>query len=90
MSASATIPDSVSPTVAKLKASLKGDLVMPGEDGYEWGIKRWAVAHIKPAQYIVYPKTNEDIAKALTFRKKLGLDLAICSGGHSWSVGDNF
>lgn len=68
------------------KSSLAGDVLQPGDDGYEQGIKRWSPTGIRQAQYVVYPKTTNDIAAALKFVQENNIDVAICGGGHSWSV----
>ncbi|KAG8906637.1 hypothetical protein FRB99_006425 [Tulasnella sp. 403] len=73
------------PGYESFKASILGDVVLPGETGYDQGIARWLDNAMQPAQYVVFPKTNEDVSKAVTFAVGNGLEIAICGGGHSWS-----
>lgn len=68
------------------KHSLAGDVLQPGEAGYDEGIKRWSPAASRPAKYVVCPKTTDDIAKAIRFARENEIDLAVCGGGHSFSV----
>ena len=74
------------PSYDTFKASLDGETVRPGEDGYEFGIARWTPTAMLPAQYVVFPKTNEDISKAIKFARAINTEIAVCCGGHSWSV----
>ncbi|KAG8909010.1 hypothetical protein FRB99_000113 [Tulasnella sp. 403] len=68
-----------------LKASLTGETVRPGDDGYQEGLTRWLDNVVQPAQYIVFPKTPQDVSAAIQFATSNGLEVAICGGGHSWS-----
>lgn len=72
--------------LTKLKETLSGDVVCPGEEGYEYGIARWSDNCVKQAGYVVFPETNEDVAEAVKFARGQSLELAICGGGHSYSV----
>ncbi|KAG8971289.1 hypothetical protein FRC05_011388 [Tulasnella sp. 425] len=71
--------------LTKLKETLSGDVVCPGEEGYEYGIARWSDNCVKQAGYVVFPKTNEDVAEAVKFARGQSSELAICGGGHSYS-----
>ena len=74
------------PGFDSFKTSLTGDVVTPGDDGYKEGLARWLDNVVQPAQYIVYPKTPEDVSAAVKFANANKLEIAICGGGHSWSV----
>ncbi|KAG8976502.1 hypothetical protein FRB90_009174, partial [Tulasnella sp. 427] len=69
----------------QLKSVLSGEIVAPGEEGYNYGIARWSDTASKPATYVAFPKSAEDVAAAIKFGRAQGLELAICGGGHSWS-----
>ncbi|KAG9001350.1 hypothetical protein FRB90_011634 [Tulasnella sp. 427] len=73
------------PALTKLRESLSGEIVRPGEEGYEYGIARWSNTHVKQAAYVAFPKTNQDVSQAIAFAKELGLEIAVCGGGHSFS-----
>ncbi|KAG9046100.1 hypothetical protein FS837_005087 [Tulasnella sp. UAMH 9824] len=69
----------------KLKETLSGEVVCPGDEGYEYGIARWSDSSVKQAAYVVFPKTNEDVAETIKFAREQSLELAVCCGGHSFS-----
>lgn len=75
-----------SEALTKLKESLSGEVVCPGDEGYDYGIARWSESCVKKAGYVVFPKTNEDVVEAIKFARGQNLDLAIYGGGHSYSV----
>lgn len=79
-------PKQPSQSLKTFKKSLSGEVVCPGEEGYDYGIFRWTDNSVRPASYVVFPKSAEDVSKAIRFGKDEGLELAICGGGHSWSV----
>ncbi|KAG8909605.1 hypothetical protein FRC01_006839, partial [Tulasnella sp. 417] len=74
-----------SSALIQLKSTLSGEIVGPGEEGYDYGIARWSDSCSKPATYVIFPKNAEDVAAAINFGRSEGLELAICGGGHSWS-----
>ncbi|KAG9046099.1 hypothetical protein FS837_005086 [Tulasnella sp. UAMH 9824] len=69
----------------KLKETLSGEVVCPGDEGYEYGITRWSDSCSKQAAYVVFPKNDQDVAEAIKFAKEQSLELAVYSGGHSFS-----
>ncbi|KAG9046102.1 hypothetical protein FS837_005089 [Tulasnella sp. UAMH 9824] len=71
--------------LAKLKESLSGEVVCPGDEGYNNGIARWSDNCVKQAGYVVFPKNNEDVVEAIKFARGQNLELAIYGGGHSYS-----
>src|SRR5262245_5563959 len=79
-------PNQSSSSFATFRKSLSGEVVRPGDQGYDYGIFRWTDNSVRPASYVVFPRSAEDVSKAIRFGKDEGLELAICGGGHSWSV----
>ncbi|KAG8939284.1 hypothetical protein FRC04_006724 [Tulasnella sp. 424] len=69
----------------QLKSTLFGEIVRPGDEGYEYGIARWSDNSVQQAAYVVFPKNAEDVAAAIKFAKAEKVDIAVCGGGHSWS-----
>ncbi|KAI0092983.1 FAD-binding domain-containing protein [Irpex rosettiformis] len=61
--------------------------ILTVEDGqaYEDIIKRWADNATKRAQFVVLPRSAQDVSKAILFAINNGLELAIRGGGHSAS-----
>ena len=89
--------------VSDITSLFPKDQVLTPEDGqtYEDSLRRWAENAERRAKYVVFPKSSEDIAKAvrclprllfssltiakIMFARANGLELAIKGGGHSAS-----
>lgn len=65
------------------QSGFKGDLVTPKDDGYEAAIRRWARNASKRASIVACVKDADDVARAITYARSAGLDIAIHSGGHN-------
>jgi FAD/FMN-containing dehydrogenase len=61
----------------------KGDLVRPGDPGYDDALKRWAANAACKASIVAFVKDEEDVALAIKFARDSGLPIAIRGGGHS-------
>jgi FAD/FMN-containing dehydrogenase len=60
-----------------------GELLEPGDPGYDEARQLWNVAiDLKPA-VIALPRTAEQVAAAVRFGREHGLELAVRGGGHS-------
>src|SRR6516225_4244012 len=69
--------------VEELRTRLQGELIGPGESGYNTGCATWnAIAEGRPA-LIVRCADALDVAAALAFARGQGLAVAVRSGGHS-------
>ncbi|MBN3929578.1 FAD-binding oxidoreductase [Streptomyces verrucosisporus] len=69
----------------RLEARLRGDLVLPGDDGYDRA-RQLASSRfdgIRP-QAVVYAETPRDVAVSLLFAQHHGIHTAVRSGGHSY------
>ena len=62
---------------------LKGDLVRPGDPGYDDALKRWAANATRKASIVAFVKDEEDVALAIKYARDSGLPIAIRGGGHS-------
>lgn len=71
------------PDFDAFKASFKGDLITPGEDGYEAAIARWAKNAARKAAVVAFVKDAEDVSRAITYAKQAKLPIAIKGGGHN-------
>ena len=71
------------PDFDAFKASFKGDLITPGEDGYEAAIARWAKNAARKAAVVVFVEDVEDVSRAITYAKQAKLPIAIKGGGHN-------
>jgi hypothetical protein len=65
------------------KASFKGDVVTPSDEGYEQAIKRWAANAEKRAKVVAFVKNADDVVQALKYARADGLPIAVRGGGHS-------
>ena len=61
----------------------KGDLVRPGDPGYDDALKRWAANATRKASIVAFVKDEEDVALAIKYARDSGLPIAIRGGGHS-------
>ena len=79
-----------------LQSQVEGKVLVPGDEGYEESVKRWAGNFEKRAGYVVLVESSKDISKTvsllsrlqLTYQKilwatKNNLELAVKCGGHS-------
>jgi len=48
-----------------LQSQIEGTVLVPGDEGYEDSLKRWAGNWEKKAGYVVFVETPEDIAKTV-------------------------
>ncbi|RPD66672.1 FAD-binding domain-containing protein [Lentinus tigrinus ALCF2SS1-7] len=67
------------------KAAFKGDLLTPGDAGYETAIARWARNAARKAAVVAFVKDAEDVSRAVTYAKQANLPIAIKGGGHNAS-----
>ncbi|RDX53253.1 FAD-binding domain-containing protein [Lentinus brumalis] len=67
------------------KTSFKGDLLTPGDEGYESAIARWAKNAARKAAVVAFAKDAEDVSRAVTYARQAKLPIAIKGGGHNAS-----
>jgi FAD/FMN-containing dehydrogenase len=70
--------------VQDLRASLKGSLLVPGDEGYEMARRVWNGMIDKHPALIARCEGVEDVVRALTFARERELLLAVRGGGHSF------
>ena len=51
--------------VSVLKAQMKGKVLVPGEEGFNESLKRWAANAERRASIVVYVTSAEDVAAAV-------------------------
>ena len=76
----------------KAADQLHGDLVRPGDPGYDraQGCSTPRYDHVRP-RAVVYCRPRASVATTVTFARDAGLPLALRSGGHSyagWTTGN--
>ena len=70
---------------ATFKASFEGDLVTPGDAGYDAAIARWAKNASRKAAVVAFVKDAEDVSRAIIYARQAKLPIAIKGGGHNVS-----
>jgi len=74
----------ISPAAIELlQSKLRGELVQPGESGYEEARKVYNALHDRFPAVIVQPADTADVVAAVSFARDQGLDLSIKSGAHN-------
>jgi hypothetical protein len=71
--------------VDELSSSLRGRLLLPGQEGYEQARQVLNADINKFPALIVQPSGAADIGSAVTFARERNLLLAVKCGGHSWA-----
>ncbi len=70
-------------SVDSLREQVRGDVIAPGDEGYEWARKVYnAMIDRRPA-VIVRPANGADVMAAIQHARGNGLAVAIRGGGHS-------
>ncbi|KZW00990.1 FAD-binding domain-containing protein [Exidia glandulosa HHB12029] len=66
---------------------LSSDQVLTPSNGeaYEAALQRWSETSVRRAQLIVFPRTAEDVSKAVKYAVAHDIEIAIKGGGHSCS-----
>ncbi len=85
-SASANCVDVSPDDYAKLRAKIRGRLVLPGDDSYETAkrVFYWNPKLASRPAVVVQCGHEEDAIRAVDFARRFGLELAVRSGGHSY------
>lgn len=63
--------------------NFKGDVLTPGDPGYDQAIARWAKNAARKAAVVAFVKDAEDVSAAIKYAKEAGLRIAIRGGGHN-------
>jgi len=71
--------------VADLKAGLRGELLLPGQSGYDQARKVWNGAFDRRPALIARCLGEADVTQAVTFARAHNLLVAVRGGGHSLS-----
>ncbi|KAF6783482.1 FAD binding domain protein [Colletotrichum sojae] len=71
--------------IPALRAGIDGEVLLPGDEGYEESLVRWSVVWIKPAAVVVKPRSAKDVSSAILFANTHSIPFTSCGGGHSTS-----
>jgi FAD/FMN-containing dehydrogenase len=75
----------VDPTLARLRSSLRGGVVLPCDEGYDDARAVWNAAIDRRPAAIVRCADASDVQRALEFAGTRGLSIAVRGGGHSFA-----
>jgi FAD/FMN-containing dehydrogenase len=70
--------------IAKLRAALHGELILPGDAAYETARRIWNGAIDRHPAVIVRCADVNDVRRAVEFGRESRLDIAVRGGGHSF------
>jgi FAD binding domain-containing protein/berberine-like enzyme len=70
-------------SVQDLRGSLRGPVLVPGDDGYDAARSAWNAMVDKHPALIVQPVDAADVATTIAFARREGLELGVKCGGHS-------
>jgi len=69
--------------IAELKGRLKGEVLLPGDGGYDRARQIWNAMIDKRPGMIARCATTSDVVRAVNFARDYGLALAVRGGGHN-------
>ncbi|EJD49783.1 FAD-binding domain-containing protein [Auricularia subglabra TFB-10046 SS5] len=68
--------------IAALRASFRGSILTPADEGYAASLARWASNTARPAALVAQVACEEDVGLALAHAHGAGLAIAVHGGGH--------
>jgi FAD/FMN-containing dehydrogenase len=71
--------------VSELRSLIAGTVLIPGDEGFEESLRRFASNTEKRAAVVALVTSSADVAAALSFAKKTELEVAVSGGRHSAS-----
>jgi len=72
-------------SIKRFASSLKGHLIVPGDDGYSSARRVWNRRYDKHPAMISQCANRDDVRRSVEFARKQNLRVAIRSGGHSFA-----
>ena len=69
--------------IKELRVKFRGEVLLPGDDGYDSARKIWNATIDKRPALIVRCTTTSDVVHAVNFARDNGLLLAVRGGGHN-------
>ncbi|KAI5467297.1 hypothetical protein BGZ63DRAFT_410304 [Mariannaea sp. PMI_226] len=61
----------------------QGQLLLPGDNGFEESLQRWSLTCVKPAAAVALPRTAEEVSATVKMATANGLAFNVKGGGHS-------
>src|SRR5512142_864034 len=75
---------SVDTSISKLRASLHGQLILPGDAAYDVARRVWNGAIDRHPAVVIRCVNANDVQRAVAFGRQNNLDIAVRGGGHSF------
>lgn len=75
--------DDRSASLRDLGGQLSGDVVLPGDDGWDAARQAWNLAVVQRPVAVVYPESAADVASTVEFAARHRLRIAFNAGGHN-------
>ena len=69
--------------LADLGASLRGDVVLPGDGAWDTARQAWNLAVDQRPVAVVYPESADDVVAIVRIAAEHGLRIAFNAGGHN-------
>jgi FAD/FMN-containing dehydrogenase len=69
--------------IARLRQTIRGDLVLPGDPGYETARRVWNGMVDKRPAAVIYCAGSDDVVAAVSFARSQNLLVAVRGGGHN-------
>ncbi len=69
--------------IARLRGALRGNVLLPGDAGYDTARTIWNAMHDRRPAMIIQPLGAADVMQAVTFARDHGAALAVRGGGHN-------
>jgi FAD/FMN-containing dehydrogenase len=77
--------DITATAIDALKEVVGGDVCEPGDTGYDEAVNIWNAAINRRPALVVRCATSSDVAEALGFAKREGLEVSVRGGGHNYA-----
>jgi FAD/FMN-containing dehydrogenase len=75
---------SVNTSISKMRSSLHGELIQPGDPQYETARRVWNAVIDRHPAFIIRCLDASDVQRAIEFGRQNNLDIAVRGGGHSF------
>ena len=70
-------------TIGELRSSIKGQVIRPGDEGYDEARAIWNASHDRRPAFIIRCEGTADVISAVEFATSQGLQVAVRGGAHS-------
>ncbi|KAI4602290.1 hypothetical protein KJ359_009530 [Pestalotiopsis sp. 9143b] len=78
----------MAPIVAELRNLItKGDVLVPGDEGYTDSLQRWSATCVRPAAFVIRPANSTETSAAVRLATSNSIPFVVRGGGHNPSGG---